>query len=362
MPNVKVKLFVLFFLLLAFVSCQKKNCFMYEVNEVSLETVPNVDIYGSVLPIDGESGDCIYCIDTFLVIHRNYGTKYYFDVYSANTYDSIMSFGLIGRSRNEFLSCPLNVSKQLYTRNGDVIIPLMDEFTCKEVNFTRTINKGSCVIDGSKDGVGYRDGSAVYYGDNYNKMMAFIEGVDKSYSEEEQLPMVLFIDEKGKAKQKHLYNRYMDNPSTSKASMFYSGVLFKQPEGNMVAQPINCMPYVFLYNLKSQRCRAIHIEGKRSFDEGVPDMDIHELLRCFMDDAVPLKDYILLFYCGDYESKEEIPEDYCGRILKMDWDGNIIKSYTIKNFFFRFGFDPVKEILYGADIFSGDFYSFDLSD
>ena len=352
-------------LLFAFISCKKKTCFMYEVTDVCLDSVPNVDIYGQLLPIDAESGDCIYCIDSFIVVHRyGGGAKYFFDVYSTNTYDSVMSFGLKGRARNEFLSCPLNVSKQVYTRNGDVIIPLMDEGTCKELNFTKTINKRHSVIDGLKDGVGYYFGSIVYYGDNYDQRMLFLDGRDdEMYEAKETLPTVLFADENDKVKKRKIYNRYMDNPSTSvKASMFYSGVLFKQPEGNIVAQPINCMPYVFLYDLESQKCRAIHIEGKKTFDDGIPDKEAEEFIRCFMDDAVPLKDYILLFYCGDYENQEELPEDYCGRILKMDWDGNIIKSYTIKNFFFRFGFDPVKEILYGADIFSGDFYSFDLSD
>lgn len=351
-------------LLFAFVSCHKKTCFIYDVKEVNLDSVPNVNVHGEILPINAEYGDCIYLIDTFLVVHRYSEVKYFFDVYSSNTYDSIMSFGMRGRARNEFLDCPLNVSKQIYSCNGDIMMPLMDESTCKVVNFTKTLSKGHCVVDGLKEGVGYHFGSAVYYGDNYDKVMIYVEGEeDNMYSNEESLPKIMFINENGKVKYKKLFNRYMDNESSNvKASLFCSGVLFKQPEGNIVAQPISCMPYIFFYDLESRNCQAIHIEGKRVFDDGIPDKDASEFIRCFMDDAVPLKDYILVFYSGDYEFAEEVPDDYCGRILKLDWDGNIIKSYTLDNAFFRFGFDPEKEILYGSNIFTGKFFSFDLSD
>jgi len=345
-------------------SCSKKPCYRHEVSEIDIDSVPCEVLTGVLLPLNMEDVDVFYCIDSLLLIHRTAFFVYPYEVYNKRTFDSITSFGRKGRARNEFLANPVNYTKQLFIRNGEVIIPLMDGSICKEVNFYKTIETRFPVIEGTREGVHYYSGSAVLYGEDYKKTFSYIDGrSDDMYNDLVVLPHFLDRDENGKNKEISVYSRYPDNPAdVEEIHSFYSGLLFKKPDDNIVAQPLNRMSYVLYYDLDKRKYHAIHVRGAKTFEDGIPSNEEELMIRSFLDEGIATKDYLFVVYYGnDMLKMMEIDPDYKGRILVLDWNGNLIKTYLLHDWVNKFAFDISNNVLYGANPITGELYSFDLN-
>lgn len=348
-----------FLLMLSFLSCQNRQCYKYSVSEVDIDSVPNVLLTGIPLPLDMKDADVLYCIDSLFIVHRTYYFEYPYEVYSIGTLDSITSFGRKGRARNEFITSPINKTKQVFTRNNHTIMPLMDGAECKELNIGKTIESKFPVIERVYDGIHYSFGTAILYGEDYNKMFAFYNGTaDEMYKDKYTLPKIVysFNDDDN---EESCYLRYPSNPfSLEDISSFYSGVLFKKPNQDIVAQPLDRMSYILFYELDKRRYHAVHIKGARLFEDGLPDDEQELMLRSFLDDAVVTDDYLLVLYYGDGLKQLETDPEYKGRLLMFDWKGNPVKSYTLHNWVNRIALDVSSNVLYGSNFLTGEFYSF----
>ncbi|MBR4793800.1 MAG: hypothetical protein IK038_09080 [Bacteroidaceae bacterium] len=345
-------------------SCSKKLCYRYEISEIDIDSVTCEVLKGTLLPLNMTDVDAFYCIDSLLLIHRTAYFLYPYEVYNKQTFDSITGFGRKGRARNEFLSNPVNYTKQTISRNGDVIIPLMDGSICKELNFNKTMETRFPVIEGTREGVHYYSGSAVLYGNDYKKTFSFIDGHgDDMYDGAETLPRFIYTDEKENRKEFCVYSRYPDNPAgVEEIHSFYSGLLLKRPGEDIVAQPLNRMSYVLYYDLDKRKYHAVHVRGAKTFDDGIPSDEQELMIRSFLDDGVVTKDFLLVVYYGnDIIKMGKTDPDYRGRILMLDWDGNLIKTYILHNWVNKFAFDSTNNVLYGANPMTGELFSFDLN-
>ena len=347
-----------------FSSCNKGPCYRYDVSEISLDSIQSVFLEGTKLPINMEEVDVFYCIDSLIIIHK--GTGYFdhpFIVYNSVTCDSITGFVSKGRSRNEFLSNPTNPTKQIYKRNGDYIMPLMDNNVCKEVNLNKTLDKKFTVIERISDGLNFLNGTAVLYGEDYTNKFVYIKGhSDEMFVEGQVLPQIRYIDEKDRVKGNSVYKRFPDNKTDANAALFYYGVIFKQPEGNIVAQPLYQMSYIMFYDIENYKYHAIHIDGARTFEDGIPEDKEEQNSMAFLDDAGFSKDYLFVLYMGDFNKMRQEDPDYFGRILQFDWDGNLLKSFILHDWVNRISYDEVNHILYGANYWFGELYSFGVID
>ncbi len=70
-------------------------------------------------------------------------------VYNKNTLQPIASFCTRGRAANEFPGQIFRLNLQQYQRNGDLILPFMDNgtFIQKEVNVSASLREGRTVIE-----------------------------------------------------------------------------------------------------------------------------------------------------------------------------------------------------------------------
>ncbi|MCQ2072155.1 MAG: TolB-like 6-bladed beta-propeller domain-containing protein [Bacteroidaceae bacterium] len=306
-----------------------------------------------------KDADVLYCIDSLFIVHRTYYFDYPYDVYSIDTFDSITSFGRKGRARNEFVTSPINKTKQVFTRNGHSIMPLMDGADCKELNINKTIESKFPVIERVYDGIHYNSGTAILYGEDNNKMFAFYDGTaDEMYKDRDKLPMIVYSFNDNIRKE-NIYLRYPSNASSiDDVSSFYSGVLFKKPDEDIVAQPLDRMGYILFYELDKCRYHAIHIKGARLFEDGLPDDEQELMLRSFLDDAVVTDDYLLVLYYGDGLKRLETDPEYKGQLLMFDWKGNLVKSFTLHDWVNRIALDVSSNVLYGSNFLTGEFYSF----
>lgn len=342
-----------------FYSCKKGPCYRYEITELSLDSVPSELLELTPLNLDMVDVDAFYCIDSLIITHKGSGySNYPYTVYNSVTLDSILSFGIVGRARNEFLSNAVNPSKQYYKRGGHYIIPLMDNDVCKELNLNKTLEKKFMVIDRFSEGINFLQGTSVLYGEDYDKTFTFVKGRgDELYSDEQTLPQIIYTDERGKTDALSVYRRFPHNNTDMNAAAFLSGVLFKQPEGNIVAQPLNQMSYILYYDIENKTYHAVHLEGTRTFEDGIPENEEEQHIMTFQDDAAFSKDYLFVIYMGDYRQKKKEDPDYMGRIIQLDWNGNLIKSYVLHEWINRITYDETNHILYGSNYWFGNLYS-----
>jgi len=364
MKKYHLSFFILWIIAFGIESCGKKPCYRYEVSEIDIDSVTCDVLKGTLLPLNMADVDVFYCIDSVLLIHRTTFFEYPYEVYNKQTLDSVTGFGRKGRARNEFMANPVNYTKQTITRNGDVIIPLMDGSICKELNFNKTMDTRFPVIEGTRDGVHYNFGSAVLYGNDYEKTFSFIDGHDDVlYNDAETLPQFIYTDEKENKKEICVYSRYPDNPAgVEEIQTFYSGLLFKKPGDNIVAQPLNRMSYVMYYDLDKHKYHAVHVREAKTFEDGIPSDEQELMIRSFLDDGVVTNDFLLVVYYGnDIMKMGKIDTDYRGRILMLDWEGNLVKTYILHNWVNKFAFDSNNNVLYGANPMTGELYSFDLN-
>ncbi|MCQ2056687.1 MAG: TolB-like 6-bladed beta-propeller domain-containing protein [Bacteroidaceae bacterium] len=341
----------------AICSCNNSLCYKYEVRDICIDSIHSSVLEGNPVDFYMEGVRHIYSVDSFIVVHREYD-NYYYNVYSTNL-DSIISFGTKGRSRNEFLSRPINSTKQIYNRDGDAIMPVMDNGICKEINITETIKKGSTIVDGSFQSIPDDVASAVKIGKNNEQLIYSYAREDDMYRNRIILPKLYYIDEKGKDKEYKVFERGLKCPNPNQMPVFYyRGVLRKQPEGNIVAMPMGYMNYIILFNTRKCQQSALHIYGTGTFEDGIPDVDPANTLRCFGDDAIILPDKLIVQYFGDYYKMIEQDPDYCGRLLAFNWDGELLNSYILHNYINEFAYFRDKKILYGANTFAEKIYTF----
>ncbi len=345
-------------------SCNKGPCYRYDISELSLDSIQSDSLKGTKIPIDMTDVYAIYCMDSFIVVHRGTGyEKHPYLVYNNITYDTIAGFATKGRARNEFLTNPSNPTKQVIKQKGDYIIPLMDNNVCKWVNLNKTIEKKFTVVERATEGLNFMEGSAVLYGNDYSNTFVFVRGhSDEMYVKGQELPKILYVDENDKIKDHCVYSRFPENKTDANASNYYYGVIFKQPEGSIVAQPLYQMSYILFYDIENRKYYAAHIEGARTFEDGIPEDEEERNSMAFLDDAGISKDYLFVLYMGDFNKMRQEDPNYFGRILQLDWNGNLLKSFILHDWVNRISYDEVNHILYGANYWFGDFYSFGVID
>lgn len=344
-------------ILLVISSCKESSCYQYEVREIYLDSIQSSVLEGKQVDFNMEGACHFYSVDSLLIVHREYD-HYFYNVYNYN-FDSIMSFGLMGRSRNEFLTRPVNMNNQIYSRNGDIIMPVIDNGTCKEINITQTIKRGSTVIEGHFQSLPTNAGSSVRIGDKNEQLIYSYATDDDMYINMLKLPKFYYVDKDGKSKEYKIFSAEFKNPNPDNLHfIYYRGYLRKQPDGNRVAMPMSYMNYILLFDIAKRRQSALHIYGTNTFEDGVPDMEKQSTMRCFGDNSIILPDKLIVQYFGDYDQMRKLDPDYCGRLLIFNWDGILLKSYILHDFFNEMTYYREKKLLYGADTFTESLYTF----
>ena len=345
----KITSYLYILIVLVISSCKGSSCYQYEVSEIFLDSIPSSVLEGKQVDyFNMEDVYRLYSVDSFLIVHREYD-KYFYNVYSYD-FDSIMSFGLLGRSRNEFLFRPVNMNNQIYTRNGDYIMTVIDNGTCREVNISQTINKGSTVIEGSFQSLPVSIGSSVKIGDKNEQLVYVYATDDDMYSNKLELPKLYYIDKNGKSKEYAVFSKEFKCPNPDQLRfIFYRGYLMKQPEGKRVVMPMSFMNYILCFDTAKRRQSALHINGASTFEDGIPDISSDSTVRCFADNALLLPDKLIVLYYGDYDEMREQDPNYNGRLLVFNWDGILLKSYIMHDFVNEITYNREKKILYGAN-------------
>ena len=357
------KFLYIFIAVLFLASCgHNKKYFKYDIEDVNIDSVPCTDIYGELLPINVSGTNSLFIADSLLLVDKQDGSsRYFFDVYNIITFDSITSFGLRGRAKNEFLDIPLISTKQYYyNENGDVIVPIIDSNLMKELNLSQSVKRNHTIIERMSPCHSDVEGSTVLI-DNKpdNQFVYFYAHEDEFYRGKKKLPQVMVIIEQKNSKEIKCFGKLLNNNSDTKTEFFYWGKLVKQPNSDNLVLPLYLMNYLLFFNSSNMKCHAVHIQNRPSFEDKITS---DKSITCFLS-ADATNDYIYVYYTGDYDIISEINPDYRGRILQFDWSGKLIKSYFLHDAVLTdISYSAMTNTLYGMNIYSGSLYSFKLGE
>ena len=345
---------------LCLISCGKKSIYKYEVREVYIDSVPSKGIYGTELSIDLIGTNSLFVADSLLVADIQNGSKpYFFEIYNLNTESLVTGIGMRGRAKYEFLSTPVIMTKQYYNDEGDIIIPVNEAGMIKELNLSQSLSKNSNVVNNVFTGYDDRSASTVVIGKDHNMLFAYrYAKIDDYTPATGVLPTVCTIKDGEITSSWDCFNRFMKDHRINKdqAEYYYWGKLLKKPDSDIVVLPMFLMNYILFFNLETDDFYAIHIDGSPTFQDGINGETAG---RCFFS-ATATSEYIYAYYCGDFDIVYEDNPDYAGRILKFDWEGNLIETYPIHDAVITdIAYSETNKKLYGLNVYSGDLYSFD---
>lgn len=260
-----------------------------------------------------------------------------------------------GRANNEFIE-PMFVGEQAYYKDGEIILPLIDNrVILKEINITQSIKENKAVIKEHTSCISPLDGFFALINDDINKTFVFERPILSNG--ECGLPEY-YIKEEGKEKKTiPVYDDKIDGDNRVSVYAQYLGNVHKHPRKNLMIQPLQNMDYILFFDLDNNHYYAVHQEGSRTFDDKViTNNNYKPSSLCFGNVAVSNDAFYVLYYANcintDTNNKSEI--------LMFDWDGNYIDGYVSDIEIHRITYNEKRNILFGLNISEEKIFQIDL--
>ena len=354
-------LFFLFSVLLS-VSCGKtKDRLLMDVTDVDYLNRSEFEMEGGEMTIEAIGADDIIFCDSFIVALTQ-DPEGIFKVYNPKTCEEVANFGYYGRAKNEFTS-PEFLNSIQYRRDGRTIIPIVDNRNLiAEMDLTASIQQNAVVVDRTEmfrvDGTG--EGTMVIVDNDISKLF-FASVASEDYVLKKWNTPTFSIISKNKTQQIPVFSKITKTKEESYRVAMYSGILYKHPDRNMFAYPLESREYILYFDLDNDKKFAIHQQGATTFNDKYPKYEYEYGRRTFVN-SLPTKDFIVTNYCGGSFCEEALKEDlYYSELILFDWEGNYLCGIKTKLNICRCAYDEEHKILYGLDRLTEKIYSFDLN-
>ena len=142
-------------------ACGEKSCYRHEVREVNFLTDNMPTVKGEEIELDAIGCDDIIIYDSLIIVLTN-NPAHHIQVFSLNSYKQLANIAPSGRGRNEVASGILtNTSKQIYERDGHIIMPVVDYSILKEIDITASIEQQRTVMISAENCLSIQDGNFV---------------------------------------------------------------------------------------------------------------------------------------------------------------------------------------------------------
>lgn len=256
----------------------------------------------------------------------------------------IASLCLPGRSINDFIS-PRFVSGQIYLRNGDIIIPLIDNYTIlKELNVTQSLNSNRTVVESHVPCVSPRDGHIALIDNSIKKN--FILDIPVMENGGCTTP-ICRIQEEEETTIIPVFDQLIDGDDNLTSFSQYLGSIKKHPQKNVIVEALQYMNCLLFYDLDNNRYFAIHQEGTRSFDDRVETGVNYNPQTIFFGDIAVADDFFFVAYCANFRNNPDT--DIKCEVLMFDWNGNYMGGFVSTTPIHRFAYNENNKTLYGLD-------------
>ena len=295
----------------------------------------------------------------YLLFTTNDGSGY-IRVYDIDKGTEVASIVKKGRAANELTERPFTLSEQVYLSNGDIIFPVIDNRTLKEINITQSIQKGAAVINASTPCLFPLDGNTTLIDNDISKTFVFQK--PKMHDGECDPPVFYIQRAEGEKKVIPVHKQIMpagDGINTEvvvELYALYMGSTFKHPTKNIIVHSLQNMNYLIFFDLDKDKCFAIHQKGARTYDdkaEYVPE-------NMTFGDAAVSEDYIFINYRYNITAGGESDKE-C-EVLVFDWSGNYVGGFTSDASLHRLTYNAANKSLYCCNLSDEILYQIPIKD
>lgn len=361
----KNKYFILFLLLsVTIVSCCNKKHLSVPNNDIDFRNLTEFTIDGIKLDFDVIGIKDICICDSLLLFNTTDATGY-LKIFSLNNLKELASICTEGRAANEFIS-PTLLSKQYYHRDGDVILPMIDNKAfIKELNITQSLLKKRSVIGGKGDNINAYLGTSLIVNNNLSERFEYYYSNrdNQAIEDSKYTPPYYYVtngDEKTKI---DVFKRIMDSDVESFASVCYSSGLIKHPSQNIIVQYFTYLDYLIYFDLDKKNTFSVHQMGSISFDSFLSSKANGGKTIYNFCAADCTSDFIIFLYgANDMTINSDNYNNSPFDILLFDWKGNYLAGGHLCDVVHDIAYDRIHKKLYGINRRDDIIYQFDLTE
>lgn len=337
----------------------KSGIFIPEVKELDYGHQARSKITPIQLDYCPLGADDVVAFDKYLLFTTN-DPSGYIRIYDIDKGTEVASIVKKGRAANELTEHPRTVSEQVYLSDGDIIFPVIDNRTIKEINITQSIQKGAAVINASTPCLFLLDGNTTLIDNDISK--TFIYQKPKMHDGECDPPVFYIQQAGGEKKIIPVHKQVMpagDGVNTEvevELYALYMGGIKKHPTKNIIVHSLQNMNYLIFFDLDKDKCFAVHQKGARTYDdkaEYVPG-------NMTFGDAAVSEDYIFINYRDNITAGGESDKE-C-EVLVFDWSGNYIGGFTSDASLHRLTYSEANKSLYCCNISDEILYQIPIKD
>ena len=268
----------------------------------------------------------VVSISKYLIFTTNDASGY-IRIYDIEKNAEVASILKKGRAANELTAGrPYNLSEQVYSSDGDIMFPVIDNTTLKEINITQSIKEGVAVINASTPCLFLHDGNTVLIDNDISKTFIFQKA--KMHDGECDAPEFYVQQAGGEKKIIPVHKRVMPDGDGVNVEVDvelyaqYMGSVFKHPKKNIIVHSLQNMNYLIFFDLDNDKCFAVHQKGERTYDDKVEYVPEHMVFG----DAAVSEDYIFINYRYNITAGGE--SDIECEVLAFDWNGNYVGGFV----------------------------------
>lgn len=337
----------------------KSSIFIPEVKELDYAHQARPKITPIQLDYSPLGVDNVVAFDKYLLFTTN-DPSGYIRIYDIDKDIEVASIVKKGRAANELIEHPWTVSEQVYLSDGDIIFPVIDNRTLKEINITKSIQKGAAVINASTPCIFLLDGNTTLIDNDISK--TFIYQKPKIHKGECDPPVFYIQQAGGEKKVIPVHKQIMPAGDGVNIKVevelcaLYMGSTFKHPTKNIILHSLQNMNYLIFFDLDNDKCFAVHQKGARTYD------DKAEYVPEYMTfgNATVSEDYIFINYFYNITAGGESDKEV--EVLVFDWSGNYIGGFTSDAPLHRITYNAANKSLYCCDISDEILYQIPIKD
>ena len=267
----------------------------------------------------------------------------YLKVYDMEKGAEVAALCSHGRAGNEFNYPLFFTGEAVYTVDGEIMLPLMEEYSAlKEINITRSIEEQRTVINRTVS-LEYESRRLFTFIDNdFTKVFMSLHPYHPG---EMAVPVRFYIkDPDGGKTEIPVFKDLMNGENQFFVSNSYSGCLIKHPRKNVMVYSMAHFDYLIFFDLDNNKTFAIHQKGTDTFEKEVVDNPgvIH------FAEATVSNDYYFSTYLTSCTFNNPDAEYGC-ELLAFDWKGNYVGGFRTKTELQRFAYSEKTQTLFCAN-------------
>ncbi len=284
------------------------------------------------------------------------------EVLSLSDLEPLATLCTQGRAHNEFTRQAVNYTKQFYHRNGDIILPLCDEYSAamKEINISESLRQGKTITEGQSENPSILGFNNITLGNDISNRFILKDEWGQTF--DGIAMMFCMVNQANDTTVIPVYDGAFDDILGLNN---IAGVMHRHPEKNLVCYPLACLDYIFFIDTDTGENFAIHQQGSAIINEF--DHNGQDYRNTFGMAAVTSNFILVLYTAGDYtlntakanDTDEETP---IPELLAFNWNGNYLGGVKLGEVIGDIAFDEEHNILYGLNPVLETFYSFNLSE